>query len=274
MRAFDITMIRSDTASASSWSCVTYATVRPSESCSSRISSRTRRRSFASRFESGSSNSSTCRFEHERPRDRDPLLLPARQLGRRALLQPGQSDQRQLLGGHLAGALLRDALHRRAIRDIVQHAHMREKRVGLEHHRDVAVGGGELRHVALADADPAARRHLQPGDHAQRGGLAAPGGAEQRDELAGRDLERHVVDRGDRPVALHHALEAHGRARLGGRGRAHAGCTEPDRACRRPRRRSPTSLSNTTMTTSMSAISAEEYAIATPYSPASTRPMM
>ena len=34
----------------------------------------------------------------------------------------------------------------------------------------------------------------KPGDHAHQGGLAAAGGSEDREELAGRDAERHVVD--------------------------------------------------------------------------------
>ena len=45
-----------------------------------------------------------------------------------------------------------------------------------------------------ADADVAGGRMLEPGDHAHQGGLAAAGGPEDREELAGRDAERHVVD--------------------------------------------------------------------------------
>ena len=52
-------MTRSDTANASDWSWVTYTTVSPRLCCSSRMSSRTLRRSLASRLDSGSSNSST-----------------------------------------------------------------------------------------------------------------------------------------------------------------------------------------------------------------------
>ena len=55
----DMTAIRSEIESASSWSCVTNTVVMPMRCWISRMSSRTRTRSFASRFESGSSSSST-----------------------------------------------------------------------------------------------------------------------------------------------------------------------------------------------------------------------
>ena len=48
---------------------------------------------------------------------------------------------------------------------------------------------------------------LEPRDHAQRRRLAAARRAEQRDELALRDLERDVVDGGDVAVLLGHAIE-------------------------------------------------------------------
>ena len=54
-----ITTIRSEMLIASSWSCVTNIVVMPVSRCMRRISSRVWRRSLASRFDSGSSSSST-----------------------------------------------------------------------------------------------------------------------------------------------------------------------------------------------------------------------
>ena len=49
-------------------------------------------------------------------------------------------------------------------------------------------------HVAAADQDLPAARHLEARDHPQRRGLAAAGRPEQRHQLAGLDREGHVVD--------------------------------------------------------------------------------
>ena len=64
------------------------------------MSSRTRRRSLASRFESGSSKQQHLGLEHQGPRDRDPLLLPARELGGQPRVEPLEADQGQLLARH------------------------------------------------------------------------------------------------------------------------------------------------------------------------------
>ena len=45
----------------------------------------------------------------------------------------------------------------RPVGDVLQHGHVREQRIGLEHHADVALGGGEPRHVLAADQDAARR---------------------------------------------------------------------------------------------------------------------
>src|SRR5262249_45045834 len=57
---------------------------------------------------------------------------------------------------------------------------------------------------------------LEPGDAAQDRGLAAAARTEQREGAALLDRERHVVDRGDRPVALGQVADAdEARAALG-----------------------------------------------------------
>ena len=84
---------------------------------------------------------------------------------------------------------------------------MRVERVALEHHRDVAVLGLDVVDDPVADPDRALGRILEPGDHAQRGGLPAARRAEQHEELAVVDLEREVVDGDDVAEALRHVLE-------------------------------------------------------------------
>ena len=74
---------------------------------------------------------------------------------------------------------------------------MREERVGLEHHRDVAIGRRETGDIAVADGDLAGGRHFETGNHAERRGLATAGGAEEGDEFARFDMEVDVVHRLD-----------------------------------------------------------------------------
>ena len=56
---------------------------------------------------------------------------------------------------------------------------------------------GRLRDVDPVEEDLTIGRLLEPGEHAQRGGLTAPGRAEQGEELTGLDLDVDAVDGGD-----------------------------------------------------------------------------
>ena len=80
--------------------------------------------------------------------------------------------------------------------------HVRIERIGLEHHRDVAV-------LAAAGALTARRRsgsrrgdRLQPGDHVQQGRLAAARAADQDQELALVDLDVDALQDIDAPKVL------------------------------------------------------------------------
>ncbi len=60
------------------------------------------------------------------------------------------------------------------------------------------INGGE---VAAADVDSSRRGTVKPSQEIQKGGLARPRATEERDEFAGADFERDVVDGGDGGVA-------------------------------------------------------------------------
>ena len=72
---------------------------------------------------------------------------------------------------------------------------MREQRVVLEHHADVALRGIELGDVGLIDQDPSLIRGLEARDDLQQRRLAGPAGAENGDELAGGNAEADVRER-------------------------------------------------------------------------------
>ena len=63
--------------------------------------------------------------------------------------------------------------------DILPHSQVRIKRVVLEHHRDVPVLGNDVVDELAVDIQFARRDLFEPGDHAERGGLAAAGGTDE-----------------------------------------------------------------------------------------------
>ena len=79
------------------------------------------------------------------------------------------------------------------------------KGVGLEHHRDAALGGVNVIDDFAADGQFAACDILKPRDHAQEGGFAAARGADEDDKFAGLNLQIDTLDHLDRAVGLAHA---------------------------------------------------------------------
>ena len=135
-----ITTMRSEIDSASSWSWVTKIVVMPSSRWIARISSRSETRILASSADSGSSSSSTCGLRRKRAGQRHALLLAAGQLVRIAVAEMRQLDQlaasrRRARRSPLCGTL-RDL---QAEGDVLRDRHVREQRIGLEHHADVAL---------------------------------------------------------------------------------------------------------------------------------------
>jgi hypothetical protein len=86
--------------------------------------------------------------------------------------------------------------------DVLRHRHVGKERVVLEQQPDIALIGPLPDHGFACDLDDAFVGILEAGDEAQRGGLAAAAGPQQRDRLAGGDRERHVVDCGGRAEPL------------------------------------------------------------------------
>ena len=190
-------------------------------------------RSFLSSAASGSSRSSTFGRLASARAKRDPLPLAAGELVRPAVGKALELHQPQhLVDARLAlgGSACLPAGNRSRCSS---NAHMREERVGLEHHVDRPPVGRHAGEVGPAENDPPGARCLEAGEEPHQGGLAAAGRPEQAEELALEDVERQVVDRRGRTEALRHALEAdqgHG-ARLGPR-REGAPCRSDGRAAR------------------------------------------
>ena len=154
-----------------------------------------------------------ARVVHERARERDALLLTARELPRLALREAGEPHELEDLGDAALQLALGDALPLEPEGDVVLDRHVREERVALEHRVDVALVRRQPDDVLVAQVDVALGRLLEAADHAQRRRLAAARRAEQREERAARDLDRDSVD-GNRVVEpLDDAIEADVRGR-------------------------------------------------------------
>ena len=159
------------------------------------MSARIWTRSFASRFESGSSIRKTlgtrmiarpiatrCRC----PPDSCPGLRS------RNSSSPSSVATSRTRASRSRFAHLRD-LQREA--DVLRDGQVRVERVVLEHHRDVALLRRQEGDVALADQDRARVDLLEPGEHAQRGRLPGAGRTDEHHELAVRDVQVERVDR-------------------------------------------------------------------------------
>ena len=186
---------------ASSRSWVTWIAVKPSRLCSALISSRSCTRTLASRLDSGSSSSrSGGSIASARPSATRWRWPPDRFVTLRSS-SPERLSIRRSAPTRAAHLGARHAAQPQAVADIAEHGHVRPQRVGLEHHRDAALLGREAGDVAAEEPDRAGRRLLEAGDGAQQRGLAAAGGAEDRDEFARRDGEVDAAQDGLRPVA-------------------------------------------------------------------------
>ena len=108
----------------------------------------------------------------ERTGERNTLLLAARQLVRSAIAELGEAnDVEHLLGP--AGRLRRgDTLGAQAERHVLEHTHVWEQCVGLEHRVDVALVGRHARDVGAFEHDAPAAWLLEARDHLQDRGLA------------------------------------------------------------------------------------------------------
>lgn len=152
------------------------------------------------------------RVVDERAGDGDPLLLATGELVRLALGEVAELDELQ----HVVDLLLHglDAAAAQPEGDVLVDAQVREERVALEDRVDGAFVRRQGGDVLVAETDGARRRVLESGDHPQRGGLSAAGGAEQGEERALRDGQVQRVDGREGAVGLADPGEADIAARL------------------------------------------------------------
>jgi hypothetical protein len=140
------------------------------------------------------------RLVRERTRDRDALLLSARELARQAVVHAFERHEAQQLLAALATLRGFHAAHAQRELDVLADRHVPEQRVALEHEADLALAHGELRHVAAVQADASVIDTGESGDRSQERALAAAARPQQDEELPVGYLEGDVVH--DRSIAI------------------------------------------------------------------------
>jgi hypothetical protein len=146
-------------------------------------------------------------LDDQRPRQRDPLLLAARELARQSVAEPLEAHQLERTRDFLADHRVGELAHFQAERDVLGGGEVGKERVALEDEPRVPAVGRQVRHVAAAESDPARRDGHEAGDHPQGRRLAAPARTEQHDQLALLDRQREVANGVEVTVALGHRLE-------------------------------------------------------------------
>ena len=182
-----ITAMRCDSASASGCAWVTKMKVMPTSRCRLISSISICSRSFASSAPSGFVQQQQARAVHQRARQRHALLLAAGELVREAAALSSRCTSASACftfawissGGFFA--IFSGNATLRATR------HVREQRVALEHGVHRTLFRRLVGEVLAVEPDAARVGRIEAGDHAQQRGLAAAGGAEQREEFARLD---------------------------------------------------------------------------------------
>ena len=131
----------------------------------------------------------------EGSRQRHALLLAARELAGIARAVARKLDEGEGLGHPPGDLRLVHALHAQAEADVLDDGAVREEGVVLEHHPDAPPVRGHPGDAAAVDRHVAGVRRHEAGHRAQRGGLAAPGWPEEREELARGHRQRDPVER-------------------------------------------------------------------------------
>ncbi len=78
-------------------------------------------------------------LDDDRARQRDALLLAARELSRKLLLVSGKADQREHVADALSDHVVAPSAHTQAVGNVLEHRKVRKKRVILEYEANVAL---------------------------------------------------------------------------------------------------------------------------------------
>src|SRR5262245_14374644 len=135
------------------------------------------------------------RIGDDRPRDPDPLLLPARELARIVTHAVAQADDLQSRLDVTPALRLRQAGKQERELHVLERGEHGNQVVHLEDEPDVAraprgqLAGGHVRQLVTRDGDTAGRGHVEAAEQIEQGGLAGAARAHECHEVAGVDVE-------------------------------------------------------------------------------------
>ena len=147
------------------------------------------------------------RPDDQRACERHALALAAGKLERPPPAQAGELDEVERLLDAGVDLPPIDPPHPQTEGDVLRHGHVREQRIVLEDHADIAREGLQVLDMPPLEVDLAGVRREEPGDQPERRRLAASRRSEQGDELALRDGQVERAHGGDDAEALLDALE-------------------------------------------------------------------
>ncbi len=155
------------------------------------------------------------RLRHQGAADCEHLLLATREHAGTDVAVRGQ-HRKQLIDGRELGIEPRASPRPRAELEVIFHRKRREDLPALRHLRDAernACMGGQILQLPIFEPDPPGRDRLHAADRPYQRSLAGAVGAEEGDDLAGRDIDRNAVQRLDPAVAAPDVLNReHGRS--------------------------------------------------------------
>ena len=150
-------MTLSDSASASSWSCVTKMAVKPRRACEQLQFGAHAFAQIGVEVRQWLVEQDDARMMDERARERDALLLAAAERRGGAVLVIAEADEFEDRGGLFLRVGFRDAGNPQRKADIAADRHVRPDRIGLKHHADLALLGHDEA-LGLVVEDDLARR--------------------------------------------------------------------------------------------------------------------
>ncbi len=133
---------------------------------------------------------------HDRAADGHPLTLAAGQLLGLALQQRAEFENARRFADFAFHQLLVHAGQVEGKRHVLAHAHMRVQRIGLKHHRQVALGRGDFGDVAAIEFNSAFGDFFKARDQTQQGRFTAAGRADEHHEFLVVHFQVNALDDG------------------------------------------------------------------------------
>ena len=153
-----------------------------------------------------------ARMHDNRTGQGDTLLLaPGQAFGQAVLIVLNADGLEHLIDPPLRIGW-RHVAELQAVLDILAHGQMREDRIVLEDHADIALVRRNAVDDLIIETDVAGFDAVETGDHAQQGGLAAARGPQQGKKLAVLDIDGKIGNDRHGAILLGHVLNMNGNA--------------------------------------------------------------